>query len=348
MRRIASAFADMDWLVHVYAILKRDSLPLEKGMVPCTRLHIHPAKGRRFYAQMNWRFFIRAFVDKSDFLLAVDLDTLPGLRLVSFLKKKPLIWDCHEIFTAMPELYKRPGVKKIWSMLEKYFGRNLPHVLAATRGVADYLFSALSIQAKVIHNYPMSFPLATNIDQRFNSKIILFQGILNEGRCLPELIYAMKLLPVEYKLVIAGDGHMRSYLEKIIHTENLSDRIIITGMLNPEDLIQYTITACIGISLLNKEHLNSFISLANKNLDYIMAGLPCVTVNLPEYLGINQKWEVATLLEKVNPLTIANAILLLSTDFEKYRQMRLACLEARKWLNWETEVKKLNEFIRSL
>lgn len=348
MRRIANAFADLSWRVHVYAVLKKNSLPLEEGMVPCTRLRILPEKGKRFYARMNWRFFIKALAAKSDFLMAVDVDTLPGLRLVSFLKSKPLIWDCHEIFTEMPELYQRPGIKKVWSIVEKFFGRNLSHVITTTRGVADHLMSALGIQAKVIHNYPISYPLESKLDERFKSKILLFQGILNDGRCLPELIYAIKLLPVEYSLVIAGDGHMRATLEKIIHSENLGDRIKITGMLTREELMRLTVTACIGISLLNKEHQNSFVSLANKNLDYIMAGLPCVTVNLPEYAGINKKWKVATLLEEVNIHTIANAVIQLSGDFQKYRIMHLACLEARNYLNWESEVKKLYEFIRSL
>ena len=348
MMRIAKAFADLNWQVHVFATLKKNSLALDWAQFTCTRLHIMPEKGIYFYAKMNWRFFIKALASKSDYLLAVDTDTLMGLRIASIIINKPLIWDCHEVFTEMPELHHRPGVKKVWSFIEEIFAKNLSRVMCSTRGVADYLYSKRGIAAKVIHNYPSSYALMTEMEKRFSSKLILFQGILNEGRCLPELIYSMKLLPEEFMLMIAGDGPLRPELEQIIHKENLNSRIVITGMLTPEKLKGKTVAACLGISLLNKNHLNSAVSLANKNLDYIMAGLPCITVNLPEYEAINKKWEVAILLEEVSRQTVAEAISSITADFDKYRRMHLACIEARNYLNWEKEVIKLNEFILSL
>jgi glycosyltransferase involved in cell wall biosynthesis len=348
MMRIAKAFADLNWKVHVFATMKKTSLPLDWAYISCTRLHIIPEKGIFFYAKMNWRFFVIAVTSTSDYLLAVDADTLMGLRIASIIKNKPLIWDCHEIFTEMPELHYRPGVKRVWSFIEKIFTQKLSKVMCSTRGVADYLYTKRGIVAKVIHNYPSSYLVWTEMDKRFSSKLILFQGILNEGRFLEELIHTMKLLPEEFMLMIAGDGPLRPTLERIINQENLDSRIIITGMLTPEELRSKTTAACLGISLLNKNHLNSAVSLANKNLDYIMAGLPCITVNLPEYEAINKKWEVAILLEEVTPQTIAHAITSITSDFEKYREMYLACLEASKYLNWEKEVVKLNEFILSL
>ena len=96
-----------------------------------------------------------------------------------------------------------------------------------------------------------------------------------------------------------------------------------------------------GISLLEGRHENSRISLANKNLDYIMAGLPSITMNFPEYRLINNRWEVSILLDDpVQSAYLESEIIKLSEDYDRYVKMHFACLQAREVLNWGHESDK--------
>ncbi len=347
MHRMSHAFCDKKWDVKLIGILKKSSLECKDDRIIIERLRVYPESGWLFYTLMNWRFFWKAISSKSNYYLSVDLDTLPALRLASLIKGKPLIWDCHEIYTQIPELYSRPLVKQIWVNLERFFTPNLKRVIAVTGGVALYL-KRFNVDPMVIHNYPRYRELVVFFTQKIQSKTILFQGFLNEGRCLDILVKSISFIPEPYCLEIIGDGVLKEELENLVKSEKLGARIRFTGLVTPEELVKKTESAFIGISLLDREHGNSMVSLANKNLDYIMARLPGVTMDFHEYRSINEKWPVAILLEMASPETVSKAINRLIADPELYKNMVIACEAASQVLNWENESQKLYEIIDSL
>ncbi len=53
------------------------------------------------------------------------------------------------------------------------------------------------------------------------------------------LIEAMKYVPSRFKAVIVGEGYLRSEYEKFAETQNISDRIIFTGSISRDQLIDY-------------------------------------------------------------------------------------------------------------
>jgi glycosyltransferase involved in cell wall biosynthesis len=67
-------------------------------------------------------------------------------------------------------------------------------------------------------------------------------------------------------------------------------------------------------------------------------------VGYPEYKAINDKHEVALLIDDVEEQTIANAINKLLNDEGLYNRLQQNCLKARETLNWENEDKKLVEY----
>lgn len=304
--------------------------------------------GILFYAMINFLFFCKALFSGSKVLWSVDLDTLPAIRVAAWLRNKTLVWDCHEIFPYMPELYTRPIKQRIWKSIENFFVPGLKNVLTVNSGVARYLSESYGVYPSIVHNYPHTTDEYSAPGYKFKSDMILFQGVINEGRCLDVLIRSIQYVAPPMQLTIAGDGPLKKELEFLSSSMGLSHRINFTGELTPDQLKKLTNEARIGISLLNVEHRNSWISLANKNLDYIMAGLPAITVDFPEYRAINKRWPVAILLPDVQEKTISDAINQLYLDKDLYWEMVQNCLEARKSLCWEQEAGAFHKFMESL
>jgi glycosyltransferase involved in cell wall biosynthesis len=175
---------------------------------------------------------------------------------------------------------------------------------------------------------------------------ILYQGAVNEARGFEYLIPAMQ--QVNCNLVICGDGNFMESLKKMIHDYRVQDKVELRGMIHPDELPVISTGAVIGISLAEKEGLNQWLALPNKFFDYIHAGLPQVTMNYPEYKKINDQFEVAVLIDTLEPGVIAAAINKLLAD-EKLRQLlKVNCLKAREELNWQQEEKKLLSFYQSV
>ena len=103
-----------------------------------------------------------------------------------------------------------------------------------------------------------------------------------------------------------------------------------------------------GINLVEPEGLNQYFSLANKFFDYIHAGLPQVTMNFPEYAAINRIFEVAILVNDLQPQTIADAMNRLLEDQDLYLRLKNNCAAAKMELNWEKEEQKLLSFYRQV
>lgn len=347
MHRIAQQFSALGWQTEIVGILRAGSFSFTPSSYQVTRITISPSSGMLFYLMLNIQFFLKALRSSSTVFMAIDLDTLPAIRLAAWIRSKIIVWDCHEIYLAMPELSDKPIVRGVWKIIERIFVPGLKQVMTVTHGVSSYLLENYNIRSTIIHNYPKTTPDEVSIQEKFNSKIIFFQGMLNQGRGLDILIKAYRDLPSEYRLEIAGDGPQKPMLEQLVATLGLMDRVKFLGLLRPEELNKFTQRSCLGISLLDESHENSRISLANKNLDYIMGGIPTITMDFPEYRYINDRWPVAILLKSATIESIQSTIRIITTDYRVYQTMSLACVEARKVLCWENESYKLVDFIAS-
>ncbi|MCW3087981.1 MAG: glycosyltransferase family 4 protein, partial [Sediminibacterium sp.] len=168
----------------------------------------------------------------------------------------------------------------------------------------------------------------------------------NEGRCFETLIPAMK--QVNARLVIIGSGNFFTQAKELIRAHGLENKIEMRGDIRPDELRLFTPLAYIGITLFEATGLNSYHSLANRFFDYIMAGIPQLCVNYPEYAALNEQFGVAYLVDETDAGSIAGALNRLLEDEVLHRQLRLNCLAAREILNWEKEEQRLIDFYKAL
>jgi len=161
-----------------------------------------------------------------------------------------------------------------------------------------------------------------------------YQGALNEGRCLEQLLPAIKGLPI--KLKIAGEGDLSESLRTLSKELHLEDQVEFLGYVQPEELKKLTPQAYLGYNVLENKGLSYYYSLANKCFDYVQAEVPSLCSPFPEYLKLAEE-HPAFIFAAANEAEIRLAIKEILEQPNKYQALREACLVAKETLNWETE-----------
>lgn len=272
-----------------------------------------------------------------DCICAIDLDTILPCYFVSALRRKKRTYDAHELFTEMKEIVTRPRIKNIWMSVERFAVPKFKYGYTVSYSIAEEFKKRYNVDYSVIRNLPVRKPFSS-----FNErpqKILLYQGAVNEARGLENLVVAMK--NINAPLHIYGNGNVFQKIKQLIKKNDLEEKIILKGMVLPNELAAITQNYYAGINLVEPLGLNQLYSLANKFFDYIQAGVPQITMNFPEYKKVNDEFEVAVLVDTVEVNKIENALNNLLSNDEQHQHLKQNCLLAREIYTWENEEVKL-------
>lgn len=343
MRRHASILIDAGFEVTLIGRERQNSVVLTQENFEQVRLKTIFDKGKLFYLEYNLRLFWFLLKSKAEIFLSVDFDTLLANSLASKLLSKKLVFDAHEYFTEVPEVTNRFITKSIWEFIGNLCVPYCDSCYTVGPELAKIFSSQYHIEFKCVLNVPnyQTFRPEPNPTE----KIILYQGALNAGRGIAQLIEAMP--EIDGKLWIAGEGDLSSELRALAKKMKLDDKVVFHGFLNPVQLENLTKQAYIGCNVLESKGLSYQYSLANKFFDYLHANIPQICADFIEYQKINQEFEIAILCE-CNAHKIANAINLLLNDAEKYRTLKNNCEKASRVYNLQAETKKITQIFHSL
>lgn len=336
MQRICRSLAKAGYDVTLIGRRQSHSKELPKFPFKTVRLAYFFQKGKLFYFELQIRLFFYLLFNRFDIYGAVDLDTaLPNL-IVARLKGKKWVYDAHEYFTEVPEIVDRPLIQKMWLQVEKIIVPRADLAYTVSPGLARLFEEKYKKHFAVIRNVPYRqvFP-----EKKIQSPpFILYQGALNEGRCLDLLIRAIKGLPLNLK--IAGEGDLSEDLRKLVRDLGMETQVEFLGFVSPEALHKLSPQAFLGFNVLENRGLSYYYSLANKCFDYLQAGVPCLCSPFPEYLQLAQEYP-AFIFAAADEEEIRHAITELLKHHEKHQQYSAACIPARKRLIWELEEKIL-------
>lgn len=338
MQRICTSLAQQGFAVTLVGRKLKSSQPLTAQNFQQKRLYCIFEKGFAFYAEYNLRLFFYLLFAKADTICAIDLDTILPVYFASAFKGCKRVYDAHELFTEQKEIVTRKSIHKVWLAVEKFTVPKFRHGYTVNIFIAEEFKRRYNVQYEVIRNLPKLYEL--NAVQNYSAeKFIIYQGAVNEGRCFETLIPAMK--QVNAKLFIYGKGNFFQQAGQLIVQHNVQDKVILKGYMLPEELKKITPTAYIAVTLFEKTGLNQYYSLSNRFFDYIMACVPQVCVNFPEYKAINDSYQIAYAIDDTDQQSIASALNKLLQDAALHEQLQRNCVKAREELNWDAEEKKL-------
>ena len=343
MNRICTSLADHGYNVVLVGRRRKQSQPLRKEKYQQKRLRCWFQKGKLFYAEYNFRLFFYLLFRRLHGICAIDLDTIIPCYWISRIKKVPRIYDAHELFTELKEVVSRPMIQKTWRRIERRYVPKFSKGYTVSDSIAGEFERRYGVHYETIRNVSR---LREFRELEKPERFILYSGAVNEARAFEYLIPAMKM--VRAGLVVCGDGNFMPQLKALIAQNGVEDKVELRGMLLPDELWEVSLQAWAGVGVAENEGLNQYLALPNKFFDYIHAGLPQLSMDYPEYRRINARFEVATLIEKLDPEIIASALNNLLENAVMYRKLKDNCMQARVKLNWQEEEKKLLSFYQSV
>ena len=253
------------------------------------------------------------------------------------------LYDAHELFCEMKEIVTRPSVYKIWKRIEQFTVPHFNDGYTVNKPIKDIFNETYKVNYEIIMNVPVYRPEETVV---IKEQFIIYQGSVNEGRCFETLIPAFQY--IDYPLWIYGDGNFMEQAKELVKKYKLERKIIFKGKLLPSELDTVTKKALLGITLFENNGLSNYLSLANRFFDYIHAGVPQLCVDYPAYRDVNDKFEVAELINDLSSESIAKHINGMLNDNNKLNRLREHCSEAARVYNWQQEEKKLFNYYKNI
>ena len=330
-----------------------NSLPIPNWSFKTIRLKMIFKKGPLFYFFFNFRLFFVGLINKTDLFYANDLDTLAPMFLLSKLKKKPLIYDSHELFCEVPELKASRIKKSIWQKLEGYIIPKLKTCITVNDSIAKIYEGKYDVPFFIVRNisdFDQSFIPKSRVQLSLpeDKKIILLQGAgINVDRGAEELIDAMEFVQNAVLYIIGSGDVWENLKQKVLFNKNIQNKVVLINKLPKSELINYTFNADLGLSIDKNTNLNYLYSLPNKIFDYIQAEIPILASRLPEIENIILQYKIGDFIDDHNPKTIANKLneMLYSQQLSSYKKY-LAI--AKKEITWKSEKEKLLTIIKNI
>lgn len=282
----------------------------------------------------------------ADIVHCHDLYPLPlcvVLKWLSFGKKK-LVYDTHEYQTEI-SCYMKGSIKKIYQGVEGFFIRYADAVLTVSDGIANEYKRLYGIRKPhLVLNCPPYREAALPKDlfrQKLaipqDSMIFLYQGGLSIFRGIERTLEAFNTLSSNDKvLVVMGYGPLEPLVQKYV--SECPERIFFHASVAPDDLLDYTASADVGILCYDNVCLNHYYCSPNKFFEYTMASIPIITSNLYEIERIMSLYGNGVTVDE-NVESMRKAVQAFSR--EDVARMKVNIDKMKKIYSWEEQEKNL-------
>lgn len=311
-----------------------------------------------FFLFLTRRYYRRTFLllcrQGVDVVHCHDFETLPiGYRLKKRDPRIKLVYDSHELWMKSQVFSGSAGrlAAFILTPWEARMIRRCDRVITVNGSLAGYLRQRYRIpRPTVVANYPLPVesggtenPLRAALGIKAAGRILLYQGALIPGRGIEQLLSSINQVDRQVVLVLMGYGQHENY-RRLVDKWSLHSRVFLLPPRRPEELLNYTRGADLGVSLTQNTSLNHYLSTPNKMYEYLMAGVPLLLSDFPEMRSLAVGRGVGRVVDPSHPGEIAREInwFFRPENREEYLRMRKRCLRlSREEFNWHREAGKL-------
>jgi glycosyltransferase involved in cell wall biosynthesis len=281
-------------------------------------INVSPSPSQRAYA--IWKHFTAEvkYLEsiKAKIICAMDIYALTAsYRLVRSSKAK-FYYDAREIYSAIGSLSKKWLKQMLQTEFEKYYARKIDRFIVSGRLDAEFLKKHFNTEKDflvLLNLPPRREPMKSNILREKYSigtdkQIIIYQGVLVDGRGIKRTIDALEYLP-DCVFCLMGWSPTEDEYRQYAATKSYSERVIFCGSVPYDELHAYTSSADIGMCFIEPISFSYELALPNKLFEYAMAGLPTLVSDLPAMREIIDKHNTGLIISpKSQPKELAEKI----------------------------------------
>ena len=351
VEKTCSILQELDYKVLLIGRKKKNSPKMNARNYPTRRLNLLFEKGPFFYFVLNLRLFFYLLFRKTNLIYANDLDTLPACYMAFKLKRKTkIIYDTHELFTEVSELIDRPIKRKIWLKIEESIFPKLDTIITVNDSIAEVYYNKYKVPVHVVRNIPPKYEMQNANDReamgiRENEFLLIIQGSgLNKDRGIEEVILAMKHCQ-DCRLLIVGDGDIIPDAKHLVKENQLSESVQFFSRRPYLELMKITEMADLGLLMDKAVNTNHELALPNKLFDYMHANTPVLSNQLKEIEKFIRFNNIGVVINEVNPMGIAKAIMDLKNDQTLLEVLKENCKKTSLKEHWGNEKIKLKKAI---
>ncbi len=245
----------------------------------------------RIWEQLSWSTAVFKRYSGSDIRVvnAHSVAVLPVSYLLSRRLRAKLIYDTHELETKTTASRGMQGV--LFNSIERLLIAKCDAIFVVNNSIAAwYKREYPHLQPIItIRNIPLTEDIGQPIDVRkllsipAGKRLFIHVGHLAEGRNIQAILEAFASPTVDAHLVFLGNGHfetaVRDYCTRCPNIHWLAP-------VPPGQVVCYAAGCDVGLCLIEPSCLSYKLSLPNKALEYIRAGIPFFYTDLPEVDGL--------------------------------------------------------------
>ena len=289
----------------------------------------------------------------ADVYHANDVAALPACYVAALLRRKPLIFDAHELPLG-DALYTSRTHFRFLRTVSVYLLRAMLPSCSGIITVSPPLVRELQRlyggkKAVLVRNIPpyqkphFDDWLRRKVGVGSKTRIALYQGYLQKDRGLDGLVRAAQFLAPGIVIVMLGRGEYQTELEALITREGVGDRVKILPAVPYAELLEWTASADIGLIVSPPTcSANVEVFLPNKLFEYLMAGLPVLASPLEAVEEIIRTYDVGRILPSLEPEVLGRGISTILADRAALESMRCNALAASSHeLRWDVEEQRL-------
>jgi glycosyltransferase involved in cell wall biosynthesis len=299
---------------------------------------------RQLFAFVIFQIKALIFLLKNDFDIVHpnDFDTLMAAFLAAKLRRKKIVYDCHEDYPAMMKDRKLRFLSTIIDKIQTFIIKRVNLTLVVTpafekafreKGIKKI---KLVLNCKSVDDYIIEAEKMRDLRKKLDAEgkfVFLYIGRIAPDRNLEELVEIFKQIQNPYILfVIGGDGVLE---EKIKSDIASSKSIKFIGTIHPSLVPLYTKMADAMLAIYSEKNLNNVRSVPNKIFEAIAAAKPIIA---SKYGLIGQIINETRCGVAVNPSDlneIKDAIIKISSDKETYRFIIESTLKIQRKYDWK-------------
>jgi|GEM_PF-1906597 len=304
------------------------------------------SNGRMYKLWIDFYSWLSTFNQhlKSRVFWAMDLYSLPFVVRLSAKSNARSIYDSREVYSALGESNGHPVKQKIISYIEKRYIKRVGSVFTSGPLDSRHLSELYNMELpEVVMNLPR-FHMTTKtqlLRRRFNipedKKIILYQGVIHQGRGLMKFVRSLDDMPDIVFCLLGSKTPLKEKLREEAVRRRVNNRLFFMDPVPYSELLEWTSSADLGLCYIEPLTLSLEYALPNKLFEYAMAGVPPIISDLPQMTPYVQEYECGIVIPYDATVQYIRKTVNQVLHSKEYDRMKKNTRGLSRVMNWERQ-----------